>query len=567
MEDDDQEERQTDEDKFLSDNVELRSSSVHSNPKNRWMALGYLLCYFVTVAAILGTGASQLPVVLSQSGFLPFVVVFLLEALIQILVVLYVVELLQRGYLVKQQELLEKSFPRDEDVLLNDVGDDSEEEEKNNRSEMEMEVMNENEPCNLAGPAFPPPGSPDTKQSYPSLYILADLFLDSGLKHIFQVLILFMFVSNLINSTIAVGEACTQLLDLNTRWTLVVFVCSCAFLIIFVNSCVIPFVSLLTFLDACLLVIVTACSKIFMERSLNHNHIQSEFKHIGQPFVWSTLATGLVVNILPLLFAKVKPSNSQICGFCRSVIAGILTCVVVIILWAAAIKGHLSPFPVLKISKSDDLRHRWIAVLVQIFFVISISVSFLTFGAGMKHMVDSWFDSFYSTTQSDWQELKSRLEGIYCRAHVRWFLKKSILLTLFGFQFAVATLNPKGTVTVLRNFASIALNIELGVFVVLMLRRSHAHKFSHLRVPVPLSRYLYHLQFLVFLYCLVAIGFNIVEIIQSSPFNLTALNGEGPLSNQTIRTLNSSAWNNSRLQSMHNRRWRINNHLLTNGTL
>lgn len=29
-----------------------------------------------------------------------------------------------------------------------------------------------------------------------------------------------------------------------------------------------------------------------MERSLNHNHIQSEFKHIGQPFVWSTLATG-----------------------------------------------------------------------------------------------------------------------------------------------------------------------------------------------------------------------------------------------------------------------------------
>ena len=91
--------------------------------------------------------------------------------------------------------------------------------------------------------------------------------------------------------------------------------------------------------------------------------------------------------------------------------------------------------------------------------------------------------------------------------------------------------------------------------------------FSHLRVPVPLSRCLYHLQYLVFLYCLVAIGFNIAEIFQSSPFNLTALTGVGPLSNQTIRTLNSSAWNNSRLQSMHNRRWRINNHLLTNGTL
>ena len=39
--------------------------------------------------------------------------------------------------------------------------------------------------------------------------------------------------------------------------TLAVFVWSCAFLIVFVSSCIIPFVSLLTFVDGCLLLTVT----------------------------------------------------------------------------------------------------------------------------------------------------------------------------------------------------------------------------------------------------------------------------------------------------------------------
>lgn len=34
--------------------------------------------------------------------------------------------------------------------------------------------------------------------------------------------------------------------------------------------------------------------------------------------------------------------------------------------------------------------------------------------------VDSWFDSFYSTTQTNWQEMKSKWEGVYCKAHIRW---------------------------------------------------------------------------------------------------------------------------------------------------
>lgn len=44
--------------------------------------------------------------------------------------------------------------------------------------------------------------------------------------------------------------------------TLAVFLCSCAFLIIFVDSCIIPFVSLLTLVDGCLLLTFTVSMAI-----------------------------------------------------------------------------------------------------------------------------------------------------------------------------------------------------------------------------------------------------------------------------------------------------------------
>ena len=43
----------------------------------------------------------------------------------------------------------------------------------------------------------------------------------------------------------------------SVEYILAVFVWSCAFLVIFVNSCVLPFVSVVTFLGGCLILIVT----------------------------------------------------------------------------------------------------------------------------------------------------------------------------------------------------------------------------------------------------------------------------------------------------------------------
>jgi len=349
-------------------------------------------------------------------------------------------------------------------------------------------------------------------------------------------------------------------------YPLAVFVWSCAFLIIFLNSSVLPFVSVVTFLGGCLILIVTVWTTLDIESQWSNIEILGDLKHIGQPFVLGTVAMGAVVNILPVLFAKVKPSISEVRGFYRSVIAGLLTCVAVIIFWAAR-NGVTSAIPLTKIIKSNYPGYGWIALLVQVFMISSVAVSFLTMGAGMKHMVDSWFDSFYSTTQTNWQEMKSKWEGIYCKAHIRWFLKIAILLSLFGFLFAVAALNPVGTVTVLGNVTSLVLNVELGVFVILMLRRSHSQTFRHHRVPVPLSRCLYHLQYLVVVYFLCAVGFNIAEIVQLLPYNRTSSTAIAPVANQTLTSLNASTVDNSSLTSLHNRQWRLHNILINNGTL
>ena len=48
---------------------------------------------------------------------------------------------------------------------------------------------------------------------------------------------------------------------------------------------------------------------------------------------------------------------------------------------------HFVPFPCCsQIIKSDHTDHGWIAVLIQVFVAVSITVLFLTMGAGMKHM-------------------------------------------------------------------------------------------------------------------------------------------------------------------------------------
>ena len=89
--------------------------------------------------------------------------------------------------------------------------------------------------------------------------------------------------------------------------------------------------------------------------------------------------------------------------------------------------------------------------------------------------------------------------------------------------------------------------------------------FSHLRVPLPLSRPIYHLQYFVVAYFLVTLGFHVADIIKLLTYNQNSTSGVEFLANQTLTTFNIT-WNSSSLSDLHNRRWRINNILSTNET-
>lgn len=162
------------------------------------------------------------------------------------------------------------------------------------------------------------------------------------------------------------------------------------------------------------------------------------------------------------------------------------------------------------------------------------------------------------------------VHGVASQYVIYWFLDftretgwniLSCPRTLHDRRDVVANVGPLGRKPFLPSF-----QVKLNGFPPLWRSVLHFFPFSHLRVPVPLSRYLYHLQYFVLAYFLTAVGFNIAEIIQLLPYNQTASVDVDSLKNHTFTALNSSSWDNSSFLSQHNRRWRVNNHLLANGT-
>ncbi|CAF3672998.1 unnamed protein product [Rotaria sordida] len=58
----------------------------------------YSQFYFVAIASILGTGILGLPVTLSDSGFRPFIISFLICYFVQVLTIFFFTEVLQKAY-------------------------------------------------------------------------------------------------------------------------------------------------------------------------------------------------------------------------------------------------------------------------------------------------------------------------------------------------------------------------------------------------------------------------------------------------------------------------------------
>lgn len=375
------------------------------------MKLVYLQCYFVTIATILGTGILGLPVTLVHAGLYPFLISFILGAFVQALLIFFFTDLLQRAHALQLNTYKEDIHPlSEESEFLMDTDCD----------EFETEI--ETSGPVLAGHVIIPK---DINIQPPNLHLLGNLFLGCCVRQAFDIILVLQFIALLISYALAGSEAYGAIIDINYRYVIPVFVWVLTFCIVFALKYVQPVVSVLTFFKGSLLlgtVIVTFYVGTSVQRT-----VTNDYTYIGAPFLMGTVALGGVVNVMPLMYSKISPIKEQIKYFRLAVVMGMFTCTILNIGWCwavldivpqlhtyecdtdnstvcqnevsleqSAVKGEISTIPLTEVINRSYPTFKWVALLVELFIVVSITVSYLTIGAVLHHTLNGWVKSFWA---------------------------------------------------------------------------------------------------------------------------------------------------------------------------
>ncbi|XP_078695412.1 uncharacterized protein LOC144924269 isoform X6 [Branchiostoma floridae x Branchiostoma belcheri] len=527
-----------------TDRLTERRDSQDSRPRAT-MYIVYIQCYFVTIATILGTGILGLPVTLSHSGLYPFLVSFLIGFVIQCLLVYFFVEILQRAY-AAQEQISKGATLSHEHIPLQDEEDEADEKETNGM---------------LAGHVILPK-RPEIRS--PDLHMLGTMFLSCGVQQAFDIIVFLHFISILISYALAGSEAYAQMFGVPHFYVIPGFVWILTFAIVFTQTLMQPVISLFTLVKGSLL-IATVVVTFFVGAEVSQG-ISNDFHYIGAPFLMGTVALGGVVNVMPMLYQKISPVTAQVKHFRGAVVAGISTCTVLNILWCWAVlhivpqlpcspmsvvgnttdsptvvtpasivttvstsppvspacahnlslqrsadNGEIATLPLTEIIQTMHPEFSWVAILVQLFIMISITVSYLTLGSAMHHTVVGWVEG--SWNEPGFCRYAPIFEGICKCCTPKCICQSLISLFIFAIVFTVAMLDPKGFVEILDRGTSLFINLECGIFIFLMVRNARTGTFSTLDIPLETPWLLYHLHWLVALYFTFAVGYDIVDSI------------------------------------------------------
>ena len=157
--------------------------------------------------------------------------------------------------------------------------------------------------------------------------------------------------------------------------------------------------------------------------------------------------------------------------------------------------GQISTIPVARIINQYFPSYRWTVFFIDSFVIISITVSFLTLGKGLKHVLDGIATKIVAPTMNSSGRAAEQLtcmEQILQRLKQPVSTKIFLYLSGFGVITVLALLNPSGFLSILSVFGSFALNVECGVFVSLMAEelrgeRKFNGKFIPLKLPEQIS--------------------------------------------------------------------------------
>ncbi|XP_038670975.1 uncharacterized protein si:ch211-51h4.2 isoform X2 [Scyliorhinus canicula] len=517
---------------------------------------------FISIACILGTGILGLPGTVAHAGLQPFLVSFIIGFFMQVLLIYLFVDLLQRCRLVQIEAAKHLRLER---IIMQDVGDQDpiphSVEEEEETEDADHVLLQQNNGVDHS-----------EEEKMPNLHILGVLFLNKYLSCAFNLLLILQFISIGISYVLAGSEAFAELLQTRHIYVIPFFTWVLSLAIILAQGIIQPFTSILTLAKGTLLIITVIVT--FVVGSEVHQEIINDFSSIGTPFLMGTVALGGIINVMPMLFSEISQNRSQVMCFRRAVTGGLTTCAILNILWCWAVldivpqtsvrkvlfdgdlntsmpighhmvpgyiiiysnisleasekAGEIATVPLTRIIMEQYRRFAWVAWFTQIFITVSITVSFLVLGSTMKHTLEGWVDSFWNKKCEKASErcetphlhiikiggLKSVTRGLVC-------------LLGFGIIFMVAMSNPKGFVIVLDKVTSFALNLEAGLFVFLMLRKARSEPHKLIKVPLPMSSRIFLLHWLLPVYFLFAVGYDIYQTLAHGWLHSYSRSGNG----------------------------------------
>ncbi|CAF0761396.1 unnamed protein product, partial [Didymodactylos carnosus] len=138
--------------------------------------------------------------------------------------------------------------------------------------------------------------------------------------------------------------------------------------------------------------------------------------------------------------------------------------------------GEISTVPLSTIL--DDYKYfSWISLIVQLFIVISISVSYMTMGSALHHTIKGVVDSYWSPTIEAETDLR-KYGNLFQYFTVRKMTQVFVSLAIFMIVFVIALSNPKSFKKILEQAGSFFGNVEMGIFLSIMIYKVTSPKFG-----------------------------------------------------------------------------------------
>jgi len=257
-------------------------------------------------------------------------------------------------------------------------------------------------------------------------------------------------------------------------------------------------VSAMTAIKGTLLVLMVAVTA-YIAFTLDQTII-NDYSYLADSFLMSTVALGGAVNVMPLIFAKVKQTRNNVRKFRIALVSGLVVCGMLIVLWTyfvmkavpqtdpsdenpsllgAAENGCISTIPLTEIIDQQTPNLAWIANIVEGFIIISVTISFITVGSGMKNFIDGYISSFIKKNPVTlFRNLPTWLPPSIIYKSLAYFIS-------FGISLAVALGKPACFLVIMEYFTSMALNLENGAFIAYMVLVSSKYKIAKIPLPLP----------------------------------------------------------------------------------